>query len=421
MIAELVHPRPLADVPPIRMPTFRAVWLGLVFMSSGVQFYAIAITWLVLQLTGSSAQLGTILAVAAVPRAITMLISGAIIDRTQPRQLLVFTALGNGVIVALLSALLAFDGLTLVILAGAGALMGLMDAFFYPTSFSLIPRIVHPTRMAQANALMQGADGFINMVAPALSGFVVALFGLPLALTFNAILFLTGALFMRGLGHVQLSDEATDTTAPSESRLQAVLNGFRYVLRNPALRWALLAIAALNFAAIGPIIVGGAVLVQGRFDGGAEMYGVFLASFGIGGLIGALIAASLPAIRRPGRVLIWTGASLGMALIAIGFTQTFWLAFAIMLAASIIVGASMPFFSAWLQQETPLAMQGRIASLSTFAAVAVDPFSQGTAGFLSQIDVTLAFGAAGGLLLLIALVVALSPVAQMEAKGIAPS
>lgn len=393
----MTNAHPIPNESPLAIPQFRALWLGLIFMSSGVQFYAVALTWLVLELTGSSLQLGTILAISAIPRALMMLLSGTLIDRGDPLRFLLGASFGNGVIVAGIAVLLRLDALTLIILTLAGVIMGLLDAFFYPTSYALLPRLVHPLRLARANALMQGADGLINMLAPAFSGLIIGWLGIPVTLGINAILYLIGAIIVRGIGSLP----PIESIDKRESAWQSIRDGVRYASEQPAIRLGLVAIAALNFAAIGPVVVGGAVLVQQRFNGDAEMYGIFLAAYGVGALIGALIAGSINGVDRPGRMLIWTAIALGVALIAIGFSETFWAAFGLMAGSSVIVGGTMPFFSAWIQQETPMVMQGRVASLLTFAAVAVDPFSQGIAGALSQIDVTLAFGAAGVLLLLV--------------------
>lgn len=323
---------------PMQIPPFRALWWGLILMSSGGQFYAVALTWLILDLTGSPAQVGTVLAVGAVPRAVMMLLSGTLIERVQPRLVLMLCAFSSGIIIAIITLLLVNDLLTVVILTAAGVIMGLMDAFFHPAVFSVFSRLLPSSRLAQGNAWMQGGEGIINMLAPALSGLSVGVLGLPAALSLSVVLILGGGLMCRGIGQVNLHLETQGAASPaSESRLQALLNGYRFAMRHAAIRLSLLAVAALNFAAIGPIVVGGAVLVQQRFGGDSEMYGLFLASFGVGGLLGAAIATTIPATERPGRILILTALSLGLSLIGIGLAKEFWVIFVIQLVASLIV------------------------------------------------------------------------------------
>lgn len=67
---------------------FRLLWIGEGVSVLGDHFYMIALPWLVLQLTGDSLAMGTVLALAAVPRALLMLVGGALTDRFSPRSLM---------------------------------------------------------------------------------------------------------------------------------------------------------------------------------------------------------------------------------------------------------------------------------------------------------------------------------------------
>src|SRR5215813_10473710 len=73
---------------PLTVRNFRLLWIGESISLLGDQFYMIALPWLVLQLTGNALALGTIMALAAVPRALFMLIGGAFVDRFSPRTVM---------------------------------------------------------------------------------------------------------------------------------------------------------------------------------------------------------------------------------------------------------------------------------------------------------------------------------------------
>ena len=88
---------------PLSVPNFRLLWIGEGISLLGDQFYLIALPWLVLQLTGSALALGTILALASVPRAVFMLIGGAFVDRYSPRTFMIWSNFARFVLVALLS------------------------------------------------------------------------------------------------------------------------------------------------------------------------------------------------------------------------------------------------------------------------------------------------------------------------------
>ena len=64
---------------------FRNLWAATTLSMFGNFSSYVALTWLVLQLTGSSLALGTVLLVQAVPRAVLMVVGGAISDRLSPR------------------------------------------------------------------------------------------------------------------------------------------------------------------------------------------------------------------------------------------------------------------------------------------------------------------------------------------------
>src|SRR5919201_3158687 len=73
---------------PLSVRNFRLLWIGEGISLLGDQFYMIALPWLVLQLTGSALALGTIMALASVPRALFMLVGGAFVDRFSPRAVI---------------------------------------------------------------------------------------------------------------------------------------------------------------------------------------------------------------------------------------------------------------------------------------------------------------------------------------------
>src|SRR5450759_4358411 len=65
---------------------FRKLWVATTLSMFGDFFSYIAMAWLVLQMTGSSLALGTVLVVQAVPRAVLMGVGGALADRVSPRM-----------------------------------------------------------------------------------------------------------------------------------------------------------------------------------------------------------------------------------------------------------------------------------------------------------------------------------------------
>src|SRR5512144_806914 len=76
-------------------PNFRLLWIGEGISLLGDQFYLIALPWLVLSLTGNALIVGTVLAIAGIPRALFMLLGGALTDRFTPRRLMMASNLAR--------------------------------------------------------------------------------------------------------------------------------------------------------------------------------------------------------------------------------------------------------------------------------------------------------------------------------------
>ncbi|MCU0463998.1 MAG: MFS transporter [Anaerolineae bacterium] len=415
-----------ASSSPLHNRDFRLLWLGGTAVSLGVQFYAVGLIWLVLYLTGSGVQLGLLLTVMAVPRAVSMLFSGALIDRYPPRLILMVSALVNGLLMTVLLVLLGAGWMSMAALLLIAPVSGLVDATFYPANTALVPRLVGKHQLAPANALIQTADTLANIAGPSLGGIIIGEVGrwagapeagLMAGFAINVVLFAFGFAVFLGLSR------RTDHVAPPTDDIpaqpavplgRAVLDGIRYALGVSAIRVSLMLIALINFAAIGPIVVGGALLVERRFGGDATMYGLISGGFGVGMLVGGALAAVVGQLRRPGLALVYTSFAMAAGLVALAFAPGFWVAF----GTCVFIGVFGAFTNVnsvtWIQVKTAPHMQGRVGSLLVFAAVALDPFSNALSGVLAEIDVVLLFCGAAGLIVVGAVSALLNPALREE-------
>jgi MFS family permease len=165
----------------------------------------------------------------------------------------------------------------------------------------------------------------------------------------------------------------------------------------------------INFAILGPIVIGVAELVKVRFGGSASTFGYLQSAYGVGALLGVLIASRLSAIKNLKIPLVLLACILGAGLILLGFTPSAEMAALVIALMSVGGGIIGVLGLTWLQQQTVSEMQGRMMSLVMFAAIALDPFSQAISGALLEINLTGLFVLAGGLMLLTALVALLHP------------
>jgi MFS family permease len=90
----------------MQRPNFRWLWFGQTCIYCAAQFWFVAVTWLVLQNTGSGLALGAVLMAAAIPRGILMLIGGAISDRFPPNIVAAIATIVNTALTGTLTLLL---------------------------------------------------------------------------------------------------------------------------------------------------------------------------------------------------------------------------------------------------------------------------------------------------------------------------
>ncbi|MDQ3603694.1 MAG: MFS transporter [Actinomycetota bacterium] len=376
------------------------------------QAFLVALTWLVLRVSGSGAELGLVLAVASIPGTILTPVGGVLSDRYSPALIMIWASAGRILLLALLTALILADATLLWHVYVIAASLSALDALYYPASMSIVPSLVDRDRLGAANALTQGAEQASSIFGPALAGGLLALLGLGASFGATAVLFLIATALFGAVARAAKPAGSPAGDVPEEDdeqsrALTSFIEGIRYVWRDGVIRSLLLILLCTNLAMMGPLYVGGAVLAESRL-GGAGAFGTLVGAAGVGSLIGVAGAGSVRRFRRRGLIELGLTGLLGIIVGAIAFVPN--LVAAIALATAI--GATASFLGvitiSWLQERTEPGLLGRVMSFAMFSAVALDPISFALAGVLVELDLTAMFLAAGALLLLTAVLGALN-------------
>jgi hypothetical protein len=368
------------------------------------QAFLVALTWLVLRVAGSGAELGAVLAVASIPGTILTPAGGVLSDRYSPALIMIFASVGRVLLLVVLTGLILANAIQLWHVYAIAAGLSALDALYYPASMAILPALVDRERLGAANAITQGAEQVSSILGPALAGGLLALVGLGASFGATAVLFAIATALFVAISRASKPGEsvADGETGGAQSRaLGSFVEGIDYVWRDGVIRSLLMILLGTNLAMMGPLYVGGAVLAESRL-GGAGAFGVLVASAGVGALIGIMVAGSVSRFRRRGLIELGLTGLLGVIVGAIAFVPN--LLTAVVLATAI--GATASFLGvitiSWLQERAQPGMIGRVMSLAMFSAVALDPISFALAGLLVQLDLTAMFLAAGTLLLLTA-------------------
>jgi MFS family permease len=393
---------------PLRLRDFRLVFTGESISLIGDQFHFVALAWLTLQLTGSGLALGTVLMVAAVPRAAFMLVGGALSDRFSPRSLMLVSNVLRGVVVAVVAALVLTGQAQLWHLYLLAGIFGAVDAVFHPALNTIVPMLVSDRLLPPANALVQVMVQLSGLIGPALAGVVVAAVQTGAAFAVDAASFVVAATalaLVRGGRRTPPAESADAGSEPADADglLTNIRTGLAYAWSDPPVRALLFLTAALNFAFTGPVSVGLPYLADTKFEGGSLALGIMLSSFGAGAVSGALLAGSLRRLPNLGIMVLAIAAALGIAEALVGLAPNVWVAMAIGAGIGVGIGFVNVRVVAWLQARTPEHLRGRVMSLIMLSGVGLAPISLAIAGAVIDIGaVTAAFAVGGGIIVLAA-------------------
>jgi hypothetical protein len=393
---------------PLRARDYRLVWFGESVSLMGDQFHYIALSWLVLGLTGSGLALGTVLLAAALPRGVFLLVGGALSDRFSPRALMLWSNVVRAVVTTTIAALVVGSRIEICHLVVAGALFGTVDAVFFPAISTIVARLVPAEQLAPANAVLQGTQQLMGTLGPALAGFTIAMIGVGAAFAIDAASFAVAATAVwlvrnraaspaSEMTTVAASERVGTTQAaqvPRGSMIASMTEGARAVLGDPVMRSLVLLSSSFNLAFTGPVVVGLPWLVQVRFGGDAAMLGLLYAAFGGGSLVGVLLASAAPRSRNLGGLLVAIATALGVGLGAIGLAPA-----PVVGLLLFAIGGGVGYLNiaiiAWAQARAEPHLLGRTMSFLMLGSVVGAPLSLAVAGAAVDINATALFLTAG--------------------------
>jgi MFS family permease len=383
---------------PLRNPHYRKLLIGGTISLLGDQFYFVALPWLVLQQTGSAVAMGTILMAGAIPRAVLMLMGGALTDRISPRKIMMSTASARTVCVTVIGLLVWFQLLQTWELYALAVAFGIADAFAAPAAQAFLPFLLKREQLVAASSVSQSAAQLTTIVGPTPAGFVINALGLAWAFFIDAIsfLFVIGAL-------LQLPDPSL-AQAAKKGVWHSIMEGIGYVVKDVPLRSLMLLATGMNFCLAGPVTVGLAYVIKARFESAAAL-GIVFSALAAGSLGGALLAGTWK-IRMRGLLILSVSVILAVCLGSIGILSQLWMIAAVLLVMGASAGLANVNISAWIMQRIDVTVRGRVSSVLMLASVGLTPVSLAVAGLLIAWNVKSMFLLAAGLMLLVTSVAA---------------
>ncbi|MET8428417.1 MFS transporter [Nocardia sp. NPDC004860] len=357
----------------LRSRPFRWYFAGQIASASGTFVQATAVGWLVLQLTGSPASLGVVLAAGGVPPLLFGPWGGVVADRVDLRRLLIGTQVVSGLLAAVLwaAAVTGRAGIPLVIgVTVAGGVVQIVDS---PARQAFVAQLVPSTDLASAASVNGVVMNSARVVGPALAGLLIAFIGTTPCFAVNAISYLAV------VGALVAIRPTAPATAAVRARSDGVLSALRYArtrqqLWLPLTMMALVGLFAFNFPVLLP------VLAESTFHGTGGTYGLLSTMLSIGS-VGGSLAVGL--VRHPRRTyLVTTAAAFGISLAATAVVPNLATACAALIATGFAGFSFVTMASTALQLHADPSYRGRIMALWVFVFLGTTPIGSLITGWI---------------------------------------
>lgn len=339
----------------LSVPNYRRYISGQAVSLIGTWMQMTAQAWLVLTLTGSSTDLGLIVALQTLPVLLLGPYGGVIADRIDKRRLMVILQSAMG-IQALALGILTVTGVVTVWEIGLlAALLGLNNAFENPARQSFMSEMVGAENLRNAVTLNSVLVNVARSIGPAIAGILIATVGDGVCFLVNAASFIAVVASL-----ITLDRTALHPSPPTARAAGQLREGLRYIRRTPDLAIPLLMMALVGCLAY-EFQVSLPVMAKSGLHAGAAGFGFMTSAMGVGAVAGGLVVAWRGKIGI--RPLLLAASGLGAA---IGFAALAPSLGVELIALALVGWASISFMStgnATLQLTSEPTMRGRVMSL----------------------------------------------------------
>jgi len=360
--------------------SFALLWSGQTLSRLGDFVYEIALSWWILQKTGSAEAMGLMWVFVAAPSVLLLLIGGAVVDRFPRVRVMLISDIGRTLAVLIVAILAHLDQLQLWHIYATSFFFGVVDAFFQPAYTALMPQIVPEEDLPSANALTSISANLGRVIGPSLGAWIVAWIGSSSAFFINSASFLVSTCFLIPLLFINLTPPT-----PSENHfLEDIRVGFRVVTSTPWLWISILIFSLTNVTLIGPYIVAMPFLVSDFMKADVTRLGFILSIFPIGYVIGGFWFGRYQKLPKRGILMNTTLALAAIMLGLYGLHLPLW----VLVIAALINGIALQAGSlAWthlLQEKIPNDQLGRISSIDQMGSLSLMPVGMYVAGVLTE-------------------------------------
>jgi predicted MFS family arabinose efflux permease len=367
----------------LREPQFAWYYAARVVSLAGTSMAPVALSFAVLDLTGSAGLLGLVLAARTVPMMVFLLVGGVLADRLPRAAVMRASNLLSALTQGLVAYLVVTGTAEIWMLVVLEAANGTVSAFSWPAMEGLVPQLAPRALLQQANALLSFSRAGLAVVGPTIAALLVVSVGSGWALAFDAFTWLAAAVLVARVRvpvREPVREPASD--AGRDAGLLNELRGGWSEFTGRTWLWVVVAgFGVLNGIHAGAWFTLGPALAEDTF--GAGGWGLVLSAESAGLLVTGLLMLKVR-LTRP----LLTG-MLGMAMFALPLTMLgLTAAVAPLMLAAFLAGAGQEVFGiGWnvaVQENVDQSVLSRVYSYDALGSLVAVPLGAVVFGPLGE-------------------------------------
>lgn len=384
----------LLNITPLKKHrNYRLLFSGQVVSFIGSMITYVAVPYQVYELTHSSSLVGLLGAVQLIPLLIFALVGGAQADVMDRRRVLISAE----TILTLCSVALMtnsyFENPNITFIFVVSAIMAAVNGFHRPAMEAITQVLVPKEDMSAVAALGSIRYTIGAIIGPAIAGIILAKFGIGAAYgldVFSYAASLTSLALIRG---------SFGGGSESAGSLRGIFEGIRYAWSRPELLGTyFIDIAAMIFAMPAALFP-----AMSHSMGGAKAAGWLYAAMPIGSAAITFFSGWTSKVSRHGAAVIISATCWGLAIIALGFTQTLPAAVIFLALAGAADSVSGIFRGTIWNQTIPANLRGRLAGIEMISYMSGPLLGNARAGYMADAMGEMSSIALGGVMCVIAI------------------
>ena len=394
-----------------RHRNYRLFFAGQLTSLCGTWMQTVAQSWLVYRLTGSATLLGIVGFASQFPIFIFSPVAGAVAD-SHPRR-------RSMIVIQTLMMLQAFPLAYLTMtnriqvwhIMVLATLLGVCSAFDIPVRQAFVAEMVAREDLINAIALNSSMMNGARIIGPAIAGVTVSLVGEGWCFLLNGFSYLAviiGLLFITAGNTVPRVDQS--------SRLETILEGFRYAIHTQPVR-ALLLLLGLSSLMGMPYSTLMPIFADQILHGGAKGLGLLMGFSGVGALLGAATLAGRRGLRGLSTWIMLACGGFGASLILFSLSRLFWISLLLLVPVGFCLMVQLASSNTLIQSMVPDRLRGRVMAVYSMMFVGMAPFGALLAGLLANLLGAPGTVMAGGIACIAGAVVFRSHLPRVRAEG----